>query len=80
MDRFTTAKFELLNIIVLEMIGGQLYHGIVDIYKFNFLHSYGVVFETISTFTLACIMMEVILFISKAMNKNKYVTKIFFYR
>ena len=77
--RFTLDIY-LLNIIILEMISGPLYRRLVKIYDFNFFHEYGLIFEIISTFIGACIMMEIIVFVGRMMNKNRYIAKIFFYR
>ena len=77
--RFTLDIY-LLNIIILEMISGPLYRRLVKIYDFNFFHEYGLIFEIISTFIGACIMMETIVFVGRMMNKNRYIAKIFFYR
>lgn len=77
--RFTLDIY-LLNIIILEMIGGPLYRKLVKLYDFNFFYEYGLIFEVISTFIGACIMMEIIIFVGKMMNKNRYIAKVFFYR
>ena len=77
--RFTLDIY-LLNIIILEMISGPLYKKLVELYDFNFLHSYGLLFEIVSTFIGACLMMEIIVFIGRLMNRNRYLAKIFFYR
>lgn len=77
--RFTLDIY-LLNIIILEMISGPIYRKLVKIYGFNFFHEYGLIFEIISTFIGACIMMEIIVLVGKMMNKNRYIAKVFFYR
>ena len=75
-----TLDIYLLNIIILEKIGGPLYRKFVEIFDYNIFHSYGLLFELIGTFLGACLMMEIIIFISSIMNENYYIAKIFFYR
>ncbi|SFI12806.1 Fucose 4-O-acetylase [Selenomonas ruminantium] len=75
-----TLDIYLLNIIILEKICGPLYRNIVKYYQFNILHSYGILFEFISTLIVTCLIMIIITTVGKIMNKNHYIAKIFFYR
>ena len=75
-----TLDIYLLNIIILELIGGKLYRYYITIYDFNLFYAYGLLFEVVSTFIVSCLIMEFIIFVSKWINKNKYMAKILFYR
>lgn len=75
-----TLDIYLLNIIILEMICGPLYRRMVMEYSFNLFYKYGLLFEIITTFICTCLIMELIVMVSKLMNKNCYIAKLFFYR
>ena len=75
-----TLDIYLLQIIILEMIGGHLYKAYVKETGLNIIHSQGLLFEVVSTFICACIMMEFLVLVSVLINKNYYATKLLFYR
>lgn len=75
-----TLDIYLIQIIILETIGGYLYHNYVKETGLNIFHSYGFLFEIISTFVCSCIMMEIIVFAGRLANKNYYIAKLLFYR
>ena len=75
-----TLDIYLLQIIILEMIGGHLYKAYVKETGLDIIHSQGLLFEVVSTFICACIMMEFLVLVSVLINKNYYATKLLFYR
>lgn len=75
-----TLDIYLLNIILLETLGASLYKRLVELYNFNFLYAYGSIFEIIGTFVITFFMMEIIVLVGNFMNRNRLISKIFFYR
>lgn len=75
-----TLDIYLLNIIVIEMIGGPLYRIIVLKYNFNIFHEYGLLFEFVSTFLCTCFMMLIIMIIDQLICSSRLLTKVLFYR
>lgn len=75
-----TLDIYLLNIIVLEMIMGGEYQNYVRLTGSNPLYSHGILAEVIVTFILAVVIMEIIIFLSKMINRSNLLKKVLFYR
>lgn len=81
MGRYTLDIY-LLNIIILEMIGGgHVYPWLLqNVFHENILMQNGFFVELFSTFIVACLVMEIIVIARKILNEWKVTSKIFFYR
>lgn len=77
-----TLDIYLLNIIILEIIGGRyLYPWLCkNIFHENVLMNHGFGFEVVSTFIIAYVFMEILVVISKVLNRYRWIAKLFFYR
>lgn len=75
-----TLDIYLLNIIVLEMIMGGWYQNYVRLTGSNPLYSHGLLVEIILTFIIAFVTMEIIIFMSKMINRSDLLRKVLFYR
>lgn len=77
-----TLDIYLLNIIILEMLGGQhLYPWLRgNVFHENVLMNHGFIFELISTFLVACVVMEIIVLVSRVLDHFPIIAKFFFYR
>lgn len=73
-----TLEIYLFNIIILEMLGGKYYHYLIDFLGVNILYNYGIIAEGIMTFIIACMMFELLYFMSVLVSKSKVLSKIFF--
>ena len=76
-----TLELYLLNTIILEYILGQIiYNRIVIQYNYNIIQDNGIIFELISTFIIALIIMEILLFSISKIYRYPKISKLLFYK
>ena len=77
-----TLDIYLLNIVILEMVGGEYVYPwlIRNVFHENILQAHGFFFETVSTFVTVCVMMEIIILVSRILNYWSLTAKFFFFR
>ncbi|MBP3818117.1 MAG: hypothetical protein J6H31_07395 [Butyrivibrio sp.] len=75
-----TLDIYLLQIIILEIIGGRIYREILRLYEYNIIYQYGIIGEIIMTIVITSIFMEIVVFCGKVINRQRYMAKVFFYR
>lgn len=74
-----TLEIYLLNIILLETIGGgYLYPWLCQPLGYNVMYHYGFLFELVGTFILACVAMEIIILAIKIIDRSAWLRKVLF--
>lgn len=75
-----TLDIYLIQMILVERILGPVYRQWVGISGIDYLHTYGLFAEFIVTFFFATVLVEVISWISRLVNRNPALARILFYR
>ena len=75
-----TLDIYLIQMILVERILGPVYRQWVGISGIDYLHTYGLFAEFIVTFFLATVLVEIISWISRLVNRNPELARILFYR
>ena len=75
-----TLDIYLIQMILVERILGPVYRQWMDISGIDYLHMYGLLVEFIVTFSFAVVLIEIICWISRLVNKSPALSCFLFYR
>ena len=75
-----TLDIYLIQMILVERILGPVYRQWMDISGIDYLHMYGLLVEFIVTFSFAVVLIEIICWISRLVNKSHALSYFLFYR
>ena len=75
-----TLDIYLIQMILVERILGPVYRQWMDISGIDYLHMYGLLVEFIVTFSFAVVLIEIICWISRLVNKSPALSYFLFYR